>query len=272
MLSVRRTTLGRIAGKVAEAGQREQAARILSEATETAKTIEGGGFDSYQSFTEVAIRHATNGDLDQALEAAKTIMEPWQEASALAKIATMLAETGQKEQAMGFLSHSLDEPMRALGGYEKSASLTDIASVYAKIGEKERVLQLLSQGFEEAKTIDKADEKSWALTNIAEQYAKIGEKDLASRLLMQALDAAKMIEDADDKFMGMDVIAIRHVENGDLLQALGIVMAMEDTTRWSWKTWAMSDIAAKVVQLGEEDKAKLQSITRTVRPIGGLWD
>jgi tetratricopeptide (TPR) repeat protein len=261
----RALALAELADKAAVAGQKDLSSRLLTEALEAAQTRSGQmDYQKYDALSAIAMRYATNGDFPKAIKTTKMIVAPYWEALALARLADKLAEAGQKEPALQILSHAF-EPTKALGGDEKSRALTEIAGVYALTGDKEQASRLLSQALGEARTIEDALMKTWALTEIAREYQKAGQKELSSKLFIEALEAAKTIEEADDKFCEFGEIAYRYAENGDLLQAIAIALSMEDT-RWNWKIGTLSDIAGKVAQLREQDKATLIDVTRAIRP------
>lgn len=74
-----------------------------------------------------------------------------------------------------------------------------------------------------------------------------------------------------DQFREMEATLkpLAAAENDPLACALLIANSMEDASDTSS---VLVEIAGKVVQPGEKDKATLQAITRTVRPMSELWE
>ena len=93
--SFKASALAKIAGKYAEAGQKEKAAQILSQALKTAKTIEYE-LSKALALADIVGNYAEAGQFTQALKTAKTIEDESSKASALADIAGKYAEAGQQ--------------------------------------------------------------------------------------------------------------------------------------------------------------------------------
>ena len=242
--------LAEIASKVAKNGNKELAVELLSQALDGIKTMKDTPL------------------LDEALAAAKprTHKDAYQKSAVLGKIAGKYAEIGD-------FTHAVEtaKMIRKISDSKaKSGALAESARRVVEIGEKEQASRLLSQALGEARTIEDSLVKTWSLTGIALEYQTDGQKDLSSQLFIEALGAAKTIADADDKFCEMDTIATRYLENGDLMKALDVGLSMEDA-EWIWRTWALSDIAGKVAQLDEKDKAALIDVTRAIKPWSEVW-
>ena len=88
-----------IARTYAEAGQQEQALLLLSQATETARTIEDEPTKSME-LRSIALTYAEAGDFIQALEIAKTIEDADCKSWALNDIACRIAQLSEKDKAI----------------------------------------------------------------------------------------------------------------------------------------------------------------------------
>jgi tetratricopeptide (TPR) repeat protein len=128
-------TLLEIAQAYRSVGQKEQAAKVLSQALEFTQTIEDN--------------HARSGTL--------------------AEIADFYRAVGQQEQAIDMLSQALRVAPAIASLDDKISALRHIADKYAAVGQKNKATEVLTQAIQVAKTLPKPSGRISKLTEIAQQ-------------------------------------------------------------------------------------------------------
>jgi tetratricopeptide (TPR) repeat protein len=128
-------TLVEIAQAYRSAGQKEQAAKVLS----------------------------------QALEFALVMKDNNARSGTLAEIADIYGAVGQQEQAIDILSQALRVAQAIASLDDKVSALRHIADKYAAVGQKNKGTEVLSQAIQVAKTLPKPSWRISKLTEIAQQ-------------------------------------------------------------------------------------------------------
>jgi len=221
--------LTEVAGKYIEAGQKDKAAEVLSQALQVAKTT-----NNIYLLTEIGGKYIEAGQnnkasevLSQALQVVKTIEDASSKANALTEIAGSYAAVGQKDQASEVLSQALQLVKTIKGAEDRnvfpnsSTILQQIVGKYAAVGQYNQALQV-------AKTIKDAEYKVRTLVELAGSYAAVGQKNKASEILSQALQAAKTIKDADLKGTILEQISVSYAAVGQYNQALQVTRTIRD--------------------------------------------
>ncbi len=137
--------LAAVAGAYAEAGDKDKAAAVLSEAvlvlnSETKPAKKAGALGA------IASNYAKAGKYDQALELAKGIKNPYDRASVLATVGAQYVVSGQKSEGLKLLAQAHSAANTTFGAsYSYSSwsiSLSEVAGKYAESGETEQALRV----------------------------------------------------------------------------------------------------------------------------------
>ncbi len=224
-------TVSKVKGLIAlakiylETGQKAKALDTLSQALQMAgvkdpETLKKSMLKNSEDYFVASIVsiYAKAGQPDRALDYVYKIEEPSDRAKILARTASDLLESGQREKVSELLSQALKllKP-----DADERGALSEIATTYAKIGEcdtalkaAERILDLWEYS------------KASTLSAVAAECAKAGRKDKASRIISRALQTANSIKGEG---------ASKEVD-------------------LSLKAQALAEIASAYVDLGEADK------------------
>jgi tetratricopeptide (TPR) repeat protein len=179
--SLKASSLSRLAGRMAEAGQKSKALELLSQALGLIKTPANEAI----TFSDMATAYAKAGEYETALRTAQKISNKMQyvRATALAAVASECARAGQKEKASEALSQAIQSAQAIndpdIGTELKAEALALIAVAYGDAGLKDKALPLLLQASGLAR---KSESGNVALEKVAGAYAKIGEYEQARRI------------------------------------------------------------------------------------------
>ncbi|MBW4546572.1 MAG: tetratricopeptide repeat protein [Symplocastrum torsivum CPER-KK1] len=126
------------------------------------------------------------GKLDEALQVAQTIKDVSQKNKALRRIASAYQETGQLEQALEVAKSIAEDPQTSDNSLDDTISvkdnvLSEIAAAYVESGQLEQALEV-------AEIIGERFRIS-TLLNIAEKYRLTGQLEHAASLIERALTA-----------------------------------------------------------------------------------
>ncbi len=206
----RTVLLEKIVEKCLEAGLKEKALEIISEALQAAKTIKKARARSVR-LRVIVEKYATAGEIDQALEIAKTIEQEFAGSRPMLTIAHAYSQAGQFDQALQiaqtfdsvlykdailrgivkkdkkgeYCGQVLLEAEKMSDSAHKVNTLITIADKFADIGQKENASQILSHALAIAQGLEKL--KARTMAEVAAQYAKIGEQEKALEILSKAL-------------------------------------------------------------------------------------
>ena len=251
-----------IAGTQAEAGQREQALQLLSEAREVARIKP---WPDLRLLCAIAGKYAEAGQQEQAsrilaetLITAQTIKRMYDGIKqnglwVVPDIAIQYAKIGEFDQALQ-TADGIKKPAR-----DRIRAWIGIAGEYAKAGQKEHAARLLSRALEAAKMFEEEEwayEKSKPFTDIAGVYTQIGQKDQATLVLSQALKKAMAIPGSYNQFEALAEIAINHAKNGESNQALEVVNAIEGLHPDD-RSMVLAEIAGGYAKAGQKEQAML---------------
>jgi tetratricopeptide (TPR) repeat protein len=167
--------LTEIAGKYAEAEQKDKASEVLSQALQATATLK----DGESKFS----RFGSDRGFGDFTELVNDYSKPF----LLEKIAVRYAEVGQTDKAVQVAKTIQDAEAKA-------SALTEIAGKYIEAGQKDKAVETLSQAIQAAITIDYVPFTVKALEQIAGKYVEAGQKDKAAETLSQALQAAETAE------------------------------------------------------------------------------
>ncbi len=258
----RSKAMASIAGTLAEAGQREQALQLLSEAREVARIKP---WPDLRLWCAIAGKYAEAGQQEQAsrilaetLITAQTVNRIYDDMKqnglwVLPDIAIQYAKIGEFDQALQ-TADGIKKPAR-----DRIKAWIGIAGEYAKAGQKEQAAQLLSVALEAAKMFAEEEsvyEKSKPFTDIAGVYTQIGQKEQATLVLSQALKKAMTIPDSGNKLEALAGIAINHAKNGEFNQAHEVVNSIEGL-RPHDRCMVLAEIAGGYAKAGQKDQAML---------------
>jgi len=190
----RKHELCRIAGIYAALGMLNQSIAVLS----TNKLDHSS--DSIDVFRDIAGNYADRGEIDQAFTFIKSISDSDTKFGVLVKFVDKYAAIGQKKQTENLLSETL-EIIEATDDarYGNYKVLWQISELYKKAGLKEQESQLLFQAFEALIAIEEIPFKIEYLSNIATHYAEVGEEDLVAKLISQYLQYINTIKNTEKK-------------------------------------------------------------------------
>jgi len=274
----RSKAMASIAVTRAEAGQREQALELLSEAREVARIKP---WPDLRLWCAIADKYAEAGQQEQAsrilgetLMTARTIKRTYDGIKqnglwVVPDIAILYAKIGEFDQALE-TTDGIKEPAR-----DRIRAWIGIAGEYAKAGQKDEAARLLSQAHEAAKMFEEKEwisKKSKPFTDIAGVYTQIGQKDQATLLLSQALKKAMTIPYSGDQSEALAEIAINHARNGEFHQALEALNAIEALDPHE-RCMVLAEIAGEYAKVGQNEQAMrlLSEALKTAETIEGSW-
>lgn len=197
-IAVTETSL-RIARIAIDDKQFESANKALSQALKVASPPSAFRTDS-SWLTEIAVRYAEMGQLDQALDVAQSIDEDSRRLEALLIVAKQYWKIGQLDQANRIfsLARELAETpknyprVNVESNVFKSKNLVQLSDTYRETGQVEIANRILNEAFQTAKAIKELDDQTREIGSIAKKYAEIKNYD-------QALIAAETIRETKER-------------------------------------------------------------------------
>ncbi len=184
--------------------------------------------------------------IQEALQVAGGIKDPYECSRAFYEISDELVKAGRKEQAKDVLTKAFDAAIDVREAYWRSRIISSVAARVAKIGMKEKALDYFRQGMESAKSIPEETGRVWTQHDIVLQMAKVGFFD-------EAVKAAKEIKDAWVRSVTInDIVEGAMLKVGAFEQALKVAKSIEELC---WRSRALVNVAAWVAKAGQKDKA-----------------
>lgn len=250
--------LAELAGEYGVIGQTEQAARLLSEALQSAQSMLDSG-EQTKALVELAGKYAELGQqekavkfLSQVREVTVVMLEDYNKWGTLRSIAGNYAQAGDFNQAI----KTVELIERSRGAY-RSSTLVEIAGRYIELKQYEEASLLLSQALDITQTSTKIP--LWSLTEIAGMYAQTGQQQQASQLLKQALEIANTTEDAWLRSAALISIADEYAKHGQQQQTEQLLIQAIETVNLIEDTWAqpleLAEIACRYADYGYFGKA-----------------
>jgi tetratricopeptide (TPR) repeat protein len=111
--------------------------------------------------------------LSQALQLSQTIEDSYERSATLAEIANSYRTIGPQEQVPEILSQALKEAQAIASLDDKVSALRHIADKYASVGQNNKAAEVLSQAIQVAKTLPRTRLRLSQLTEIAEQQMSL---------------------------------------------------------------------------------------------------
>lgn len=196
--------LGYIAQILSKSGQTEKAKQIFTQALKVARSALKE--DIRSSTTDFVVEAmAESGQIEWAIETARTIEDKWTESCALAYIVNIMAESGQVERALE-ITNSISKKENWC--YAEALGYT--AQAMAKSGQIEQMEKFFTQAMQIAKIEDDKDE----------MYIKQGYNVMRSYLL-------KTMTQRRINALGYAVEAL--TKSGQVEQAIEIANSIKDT-------------------------------------------
>ncbi len=234
--TVKASVLAGISNKVSEAGQKEKAIEILSEALRIIKYDK-----AFALVVKVGQKEKALEIILETLQAARIIEDPDAKATALFEVAGKYFEVGEKGKATEILSEAL-QTARTIESYSgKASALVDIAGKYAEMGQFDKALRV-------ARTIESYYMKASALAEIAGEYAKAEQFD-------QAIQVARAIKGYYRDYFKASALAEivgEYARSGQFDQALQVARTIKEDF---WKAFALTKIAEEFARAGQFDQA-----------------
>lgn len=248
-----------LAGQFAEAGQKETASKLLTDASQILETLKKPG-DKASAQHALASAYASSGDFEQALKLAKGIKNTYARLNALAEIALRYAKAGQKDKALRIFSQASEAPEATVGAdYDYTAwndTLENIARLEAEAGLTDKALAVAQQ-------VEDPYFRASALVSVGTQSVEAGQYNPA----LKALEAIRDLERNSEKEQRITLemseadllvaIARRRAKDGQQDRATaGLAEALRLGTE-SKDVSALGEVAAAYSDLGQKDKASL---------------
>ena len=271
----------------AEAGQKGNASKILSEAYKVAK-LEKKASRSY-AMSRLAAKYAQLGEKDKAiaiLSKAYSLTKRNKDPLAMSYVASKYAELEQKQKACKILAQAFQlrnayaarktkenyksfkkyargrEIAESLGSSAKTRALVQIAAGYAEVGQYPKAFEVVKMIGERNHGINMESAK--VLIKIAAAYAKVGEKDKATEMLPKAYQLVITDKWGDGSPRGdrslLHDIAIIYAEVGQYDQAAKIANAAGDFMQ----VLTLNEISVTCAKTGRRDIA-LEILTEALQ-------
>lgn len=238
---------------IANAGETELAAKLLTEAHNTARTISDDS-DRFRALSAVSRQYAEAGDFERIFETIGEIEDANWKSWVFARVAAFYVEKGEIDRATKLLTQALDENKDTETKYHDR--LRAIADVFAEMNHTEKTEQILKEAVGSAMAEPLEMSKTWALADIAGVYAKIGNMNKAREMLSHAIQAADPLED-DLKSLVLYDVALGCTKAGSFGQALEIAKMMKDR---ELQAGLLAEISVKAARLSEQDADLLREI------------
>jgi tetratricopeptide (TPR) repeat protein len=214
--------LAKAAVILAQAGEKDRAGQLLSQALDAANTFNDEHSDISDIYAEIALSFAKAGMFSKSLEVTGKIADEDYNLKTIVRIHIM----------EGHLEDALDTADRIDGKYYKSKLLSEVAAAYAEAGNDGKATELFSQALVVAKALsaeimsDSTDKDNGYKDNgygvqaslfaaIAGNCSKARRKEQAGQLLSEALAITDRISDEENKRWHLVNIANAYVE-GDI--------------------------------------------------------
>lgn len=262
-------TLIKLAEVYAKAGKRDKALQLMNQAQKEAEaekdhpTRRSMRTPDQDDLPNTMVNgYLQIGAFDFAMEFARKIVKPSDRASRLARIASEMAATGDKEKANGLLVEILktikisDEETRVLAG---------ISSAYAKLG-----------NCEQARRIALAMSDKWphikapALARIACECAKNGSRKSAAQLVSESIRVVGLMNDetlVEGKYEVLAHAASAQIDLGKKERALRMLaQALAGARKTEFNMIAMEAIADAYANARLYEKAKEVANSIDYRP------
>ncbi|HEX8144330.1 MAG TPA: hypothetical protein VF553_17145 [Pyrinomonadaceae bacterium] len=226
--------------KYAEAGEPEKAEEVLAEASRLAESVE---IERYRenSLAQVSFGFARLGQGERALETAALIDDSFQAAMAHANLASEHLRAGRREEGLAMLSRAL-ELAEAEEYYQENTYPMSKYRALSAIAVQYAEADLYRQATQTAKLIESEQDRSAALIEVERALMRVGNID-------QALNAARMIEDQSLGVIALTTLAQSLIKDGQQERALNILAeARRIAVAIPWpndKTLAFAEIARK---------------------------
>jgi tetratricopeptide (TPR) repeat protein len=231
----------------------------------------GSPFGAYAKETTVQTKEV-NDVLDQAVQAAGEVINPFFRAKIIDAIASAYAEMGNSEQALelagrkdnvnkngtllvtakmlveqGQGTQAADIVSRIDDGYWKALALEEIGRYHVSKGEKEAAIEKFNQALKATESIDDSSSRVPAMLRIAEAQAVGGDRIKAGGTLQQVLEFSSGIQDAESRDMAIGDVAEGQARLGDVSVALRTLDCIQDGDR---KEGSLRNIVSEVAQRG----------------------
>ncbi|MCT7961085.1 hypothetical protein NG791_10405 [Laspinema sp. D1] len=196
-----------------------QASQILGRSLHYAQSIVyQDAYSQAWDFQPLAIYYGQVGQLDKALELARTIPEAYYRSQTFAEIAKNLADKGNIERAHKIvLDHVSDTEIKA-------RILAEIGLRSAQQGQTDRVIPLFTEALRQANLISDLNGRMVALSPILIHYAESGHPD-------KALQEISPLERPEIKAKVLSAIALEYATQGQREQASTIAGQALETVR-----------------------------------------
>ncbi|MBV9445601.1 MAG: hypothetical protein JO345_06860 [Streptosporangiaceae bacterium] len=287
-----------VASAIAEAGDRDRAAQLLSEVETRARSLinphlrkQGlgqiavamgqtgdydraeeityaidGSFERAQALAQIAVAAAGDGDHDRAGQMARKAeslasyaRDP--SANASVDLAVAIAQSGEQDRAVNFARSSPLEP------WAKAKALTGIVAVISQNGDRQRAREVAAEAEDAARTITDPFSKTQALNDIAVIMQQADDRHHVLELAAEAEDAARTITHLHAKVKALADIAVIMHQAGEFRRVLELAAEAEEIARTSADPYlrdryeALSHAAAVIALSGELDHARDLALT-----------
>ena len=219
--------LAEIASLYIEVGQKNKALKVLSKATQLARSMDHP-CQRFCVLARIAAFYTELGREDKALEIVSQAMtEKSCRSIALACIAPNIQRLHGINRALEVLSQALN----AAQTEQDSASilLAEVALGYARIDQPRQAFQIV-QNIRNIRI--KGPSRAYypkfdVLVDIGSKFFWTGERDKAMEVFLEALGIAKAMKDADDRELALRRIACKFAEFGQYERAFELVEMMD---------------------------------------------
>lgn len=253
-LQLQSLVLTKIARLYSQAGQKQQAAEVVSQAFQAAELIEDA-VPKVERLAQIAILYAEVGEKaqaiaasSQALQIANQIREVDKKATLLAKVSVTYEKIQQKELADSVFTQALQIAQTIDNEDSKAKTLATLAIASASIKPYEQVLRLIS-------TIADTPTQASALTQIARGYAPAGQRQQAHQALDQAFSVIQTAKNSKDKARILSDIAIESIQIAQYDRAFATAQMIDATEEDSPKALTLARIAKAYIKAGKKEKA-----------------
>lgn len=223
-----------VAKTYAATGQVAKVDAALAEAA-AASEVAGSGMlgVSLESFNSRGLTYIVNeyvnaGFHTPALDLAKRVANPYEQAIAFTQIAVKYAESSQNPKAAKALGQALNASKSVSDPLGKASSLAEIADVYAKLGKNRNAIQVLDRGLQATDSANNGDDKVLLLLDLANRYVEVGNRSAANTTLAKIQDI--MIDpksQLSNKAGQLTNVALIYAAMGQNKQAMQIAKALD---------------------------------------------
>lgn len=246
--------LTKIARLYSQAGQKQQAAEVVSQALQAAELIEDA-VSKVERLAQIASLYAQVGEKakaiavsSQALQIANQIRELDKKAALLAKLSVTYERIQQKALADSIFTQALQIAQTIDNEDSKAKTLATLAITSASIKPSDQVLRLIG-------IIADTPTQASALTQMAKGYAQAGKQQQARQALNQAFAVIQTAKTSKDKARILSDIAIESIQIAQYDRALAAAQIIDATEEDSPKALTLARIAKAYVKAGQKEKA-----------------